>query len=442
MRAIMLKEFQELRRDRRTLALLIVMPLVLLIIFGYAANFTVDHLTVAVYGSDAKTVTKLIDDNAKLKDHLTVVTTDTNGTKGDAITELRDDRADVAIYAISVSGSGAGGGTLNADVYIDGSNLFAAQGARTIFAQVQQQLAQQAAQAQARAVQAQLQAQQQAAQAQQQAQAQQGAPQPPSGSQVQASLPQPPKITVSTLFNPDLKTSWVMIPAIIGLILTFIGTIITSIGLVREREAGTLEQLAVMPLRASAVVLGKITPYFLLACFDMALITTLGLLLFGVPFNGNPAIFAAGAGLFLFVVLGLGVLISSVSKTTGQAIQLAFMILLPQILLSGMIFPLSAMAAGVRWIGYCLPLTWFTMVSQGVMIRGAGWDSLWFPLVILAAMAVVIFGLAVVRLSRSISPVRQKHTGGDAPTETAPDRARRTAHHGARETAASEGTVA
>ncbi|MDL9978883.1 ABC transporter permease [Microbacterium sp. ASV49] len=369
MRAIMLKEFQELRRDRRTLALLIVMPLVLLIIFGYAANFTVDNLTVAVYGPSASDVTKLIDDNSKLKDHLTVVVTDTSGTKDDATTELQNDKADVAIYATSSS-------PLTAEVYIDGSNLFAAQAAKTIFAQVQQQLTVQAAQAQVSA---------------------------PQGVTVPV-----PQVTVDILFNPDLKTSWVMIPAIIGLILTFIGTIITSIGLVREREAGTLEQLAVMPLRASAVVLGKITPYFLLACFDMALITTLGLLLFGVPFNGSPWIFAVGAGLFLFVVLGLGVLISSVSKTTGQAIQLAFMILLPQILLSGMIFPLSAMAAGVRWIGYLLPLTWFTMVSQGVMIRGAGWDSLWFPIVILGVMAIVIFGLAVVRLSRSISPVRQK----------------------------------
>ena len=445
MRAIMLKEFQELRRDRRTLALLIVMPLLLLIIFGYAANFTVDHLTVAVYGSDAKSVTKLIDDNAKLKDHLTVVTTKTSGTESDAATDLRDDRADVAIYAFSASGSASssspGSGTLNAHVYIDGSNLFAAQGARTIFAEVQQQLAQQAAQAQARAAQQQAQAQAQAQQQAQSQQTQQGA-QPPAATAPQASAPQLPKITVSTLFNPDLKTSWVMIPAIIGLILTFIGTIITSIGLVREREAGTLEQLAVMPLRAAAVVLGKITPYFLLACFDMALITTLGLLLFGVPFNGNPAIFAVGAALFLFVVLGLGVLISSVSKTTGQAIQLAFMILLPQILLSGMIFPLSAMAAGVRWIGYCLPLTWFTMVSQGVMIRGAGWDSLWFPLVILAAMAVVIFGLAVVRLSRSISPVRQRHTGGDAPAEAAPSRVRHASRRATVEGAATESTVA
>jgi ABC-2 type transport system permease protein len=381
----MLKEFQELRRDRRTLALLIVMPLLLLIIFGYAANFTVEHLTVAVYGQSANDVTKLIEDNSKLKDHLSVVVTDTSGTKDDATTELRDDKADVAIYAGQSGASGS-------DVLIDGSNLFAAQAAKTLFAQVQQQLATQAAQAQASA---------------------------PPGTTVPV-----PTLTVTVLFNPDLKTSWVMIPAIIGLILTFIGTIITSIGLVREREAGTLEQLAVMPLRAGSVVLGKITPYFILACFDMALITTLGLLLFGVPFNGSPAIFATGAALFLFVVLGLGVLISSVSKTTGQAIQLAFMILLPQILLSGMIFPLSAMAAGVRWIGYCLPLTWFTMVSQGVMIRGAGWNSLWFPIMILAIMAVVIFGLAVVRLSRSISPVRQKHQQTSAPEpKPAPEKA-------------------
>jgi len=390
MRAIVIKEFQELRRDRRTLALLIVMPLLLLIIFGYAANFTVDHLTVAVYGSNAQTVTKLINDNAKLSDHLDVVRTDPDGTTSDAETELRDVLADVAIVAVPVTGGSSGGASgTDAHVYIDGSNLFAAQAAKTIFAQIQGQLAQQQAQAEA--------------------QARAGA----------TSAPQPATtITVTTLFNPDLKTSWVMVPAIIGLILTFIGTIITSIGLVREREAGTLEQLAVMPLRPSAVVLGKISPYFLLACFDMALITTLGLVLFGVPFNGDPLIFIVGAALFLFVVLGIGVLISSVSRTTGQAIQLAFLVLLPQILLSGMIFPLSAMAPGVRWIGYCLPLTWFTMISQGVMIRGASWDSLWFPLVILAAMAVVIFGLAVVRLSRSISPKKtREHPEADAAHE-------------------------
>ncbi|WP_353808647.1 ABC transporter permease [Agromyces sp. SYSU T00194] len=353
MRAVFLKEFQELRRDRRTLGMLVVMPLLLLVIFGYAANFTVDEFDTVIVGSDAEQIETLIDDNAELADHLNVVDVDASGDATDAEDALRDGVADVAIDVDMAAGT--------AEVYLDGSNLFAAQSALVLFSQLQQQLAQN---------------------------------------------PQAPALSTEVLFNPDLKTSWVMIPAIIGLILTFIGTIITSIGLVREREAGTLEQLAVMPLKASSVILGKIMPYFLLASFDMVLIAVLGIWLFGVPFVGSVWIFILGAALFLFAVLGIGVLISSVSQTSGQAIQLAMMTLLPQILLSGMIFPLDAMAAGVRWIGYLLPLTYFTMISQGVMLRGAPIDALWVPLTVLAVMAVVIFGLAVVRLRRSISPAK------------------------------------
>ncbi len=208
-----------------------------------------------------------------------------------------------------------------------------------------------------------------------------------------------------------------MIPAIIGLILTFIGTIVTSIGMVRERETGTLEQLAVMPISPSAVILGKIAPYFVVASLDMLVVTVLGIGLFDVPFNGNPAVFALGAALFLFVVLGLGVFISTISQNAGQAIQTAFFFLLPQILLSGMIFPLVAIPWGVRWISYLLPLTYFTMISQGVMIRGASLASLWLPFVALTVMAAVIFTGAVLRFRRDLAP-GGRHAGGadgDAP---------------------------
>jgi ABC-2 type transport system permease protein len=160
--------------------------------------------------------------------------------------------------------------------------------------------------------------------------------------------------------------------------------------------------------------LGKIAPYFLLACFDMIAVTALGMWIFGVPFNGNVLPFIVGAALFLFVTLGVGVLISTVSQTTGQAVQVALMTMMPKILLSGMIFPLDAMAVGVRWIGYLLPLTWFTKVSQGVMIRGASWGYLWLPLVILTVLAVVIFGAAVARLSREISPAKSRTGPGGA----------------------------
>lgn len=346
MRAMILKEFRELRRDRRTLAMLIVLPLLLLVIFGYAANFYVSSVATAVVGPQAEAVA------ATLPDFFDVIEVDASATAADAEQLLRDNHVDVALVT--------GGQPVQA--LVDGSNLFAAQ------------------------------------------------------SSVAALNRAGDAVTTQVLFNPDLKTSWVMVPAIIGLILTFIGTIVTSIGLVREREAGTLEQLAVMPIRPSAVIVGKISPYFIIASLDMIIVTALGMLLFDVPFNGSWLVFAAGAALFLFTVLGLGVFISTISRTTGQAIQTAFFFLLPQILLSGMIFPLDAMAAGVRWIGYLLPLTYFTMISQGVMLRGASFASLWLPFCVLAVMAVVVFVGATMRFRADLAPGRRSR--GTAVAET------------------------
>ena len=295
---MILKEFRELRRDRRTLAMLIAMPLLLLVVFGYAANFSVDTVRTAVVGPQAEQAT------TQLPAFFDVTTVEPDGNRSTAEDLLQRGEIDVAF--VSSTGS--------AVALVDGSNLFAAQSIVSVLNRLSDQ------------------------------------------------------VTTEVLYNPELKTSWVMIPAIIGLILTFIGTIITSIGLVRERQTGTLEQLAVMPIKPSTVNFGKIAPYFLVASIDMAFITVLGMWLFDVPFNGNPLVFALGGALFLFVVLGLGVFISTVSQNAEQAIQLAFFFLLPQILLSGMIFPLDAMAAGVRWIAYFLPLTYFTMISRGVML--------------------------------------------------------------------------
>jgi ABC-2 type transport system permease protein len=332
--AMIVKEFRELFRDRRTVAMLVVMPLLLLVIFGYAANFYVSSVKTAVVGPQAAQVA------GQLPGFFDVTKTDATGTKADAEKLIRDNKVDVAIVT----------GDNPPVALVDGSNLFAAQSA------------------------------------------------------IGALNKAGHKVTIEVLYNPDLKTSWVMVPAIIGLILTFIGTIITSIGLVREREAGTLEQLAVMPIKPSTVILGKIAPYFLLAALDMTIVTVLGMVLFGVPFNGNVFAFALGAALFLFVVLGIGVFVSTISQTAGQAIQTAFLIVMPQFLLSGMIFPLEAMAAGVRWIGYLLPLTYFTIISQGVMLRGAPITSLWYAYAVLAVMAVVVFTGATLRFRRDLAP--------------------------------------
>jgi len=138
----------------------------------------------------------------------------------------------------------------------------------------------------------------------------------------------------------------------------------------------------------------------------MVIIVAAGMLVFSVPFRGSVATFALGARLFLFVTLGVGVLISSVSQTQGQAIQLAIMTLLPQILLSGLFFPLYSMAPAVRWIGYVLPLTYFIKIARGVMVRGTPITALWLPLVILATMAVVVFTLSTLRFRRDLAPRR------------------------------------
>jgi ABC-2 type transport system permease protein len=215
--------------------------------------------------------------------------------------------------------------------------------------------------------------------------------------------------TVTVLYNPGLKTSNIMIPGLCGVVLVFVGTIITSLGVVRERQSGTLEQLAVMPLKPRDVFLGKIVPYFLVAAVDLAIVRAVGITIFGVPFRGSPATFGLGALLFLFVTLGIGVLISSVSQNQGQAIQLAVMTLLPQVLLSGLIFPLSSIAAGVRWIAYFLPLTYFNQISRGVMLRAEPITSLWQPFVFLALLGVIVVTGATLRFRSYLAPASRVH---------------------------------
>jgi ABC-2 type transport system permease protein len=212
------------------------------------------------------------------------------------------------------------------------------------------------------------------------------------------------KVRVDILYNPDLRTAVIMIPGLCGIILVFVGTVATSLGVVRERQAGTMEQLAVMPFRPRDVFIGKIAPYLLIGAIDMTVIILVGILLFDVPFRGSVATLALGSALFLFVTLGLGVLISTVSQTQGQAIQLALGTLLPQIFFSGLFFPLYSMAAGVRWIGYVLPLTYFIKIARGVMLRGTPIGALWLPFTVLTVMAVAVFALSTWRFRRDLAP--------------------------------------
>jgi ABC-2 type transport system permease protein len=356
--AMIVKEFRQLRRDRRTLAMMIVMPVLLLVVLGYAASFDVKTISVAAAGPQAQVVRAVLHGtfNGVTFD---VVSAEPGQGRTWAQDELRDGQADMAVVT---------GGTRPA-VLIDGSQLFAARAALTALASLER-LAQ---------------------------------PVAAGGATGAAGLalgtPQ-----VSILYNPDLKTSDIMIPGLAGVVLVFVGVIITSLGVVRERQTGTLEQLAVMPLRTRDVYLGKIVPYFVVATVDLAIVLAVGIAIFGVPFRGSPAVFALGALEFLFVTLGLGVLISSVSQNQGQAIQLAIMVLLPQVLLSGLIFPLTSIVAGVRWIAYLLPLTYFNQIARGVMLRAEPLSALWPYFAYLALLGALIVTLATLRFRAFLAP--------------------------------------
>jgi ABC-2 type transport system permease protein len=355
--AMVTKEFRQLRRDRRTVAMMIVLPVVLLVVFGYAASFNVSNIPTVVVGPEAGQAAALL----RAPFHVTAV--DTSAGQATARSRLQDGQAIVAVVT----------GGHRVQVLMDGSQLFSVLTAESALARTMT---------------------------------------------VRAAGPAVPRPQVQILYNPRLTTSWVMVPGLAGLILVFIGTLITSLGVVRERQTGTLEQLAVMPLRARDVIAGKIAPYLMVAAIDLTAIILIGMGVFHVPFAGNVATFALGAALFLLVTLGMGVLISTVSQNQGQAIQLAFMIMLPQVLLSGLIFPVSSMAAGVRWISYVLPLTYFIEISRGVMLKATPISALWQPLCLLALLAAVVLGLAIVRFRRDLAP--SSHGGGRG----APGRAR------------------
>ena len=400
MRALFIKEFQELKRDRRTLAMIIMLPLLLLLVFGYAANFSVDHINVKVIGPQASSTVSYLKSLPGADKFNFVADTSAPATPTQAQKLLRSPSGDVVVIPKAKAG------TLRprVDVYLNGAKLFTAQSAKADLVQMQaNDMRAQLKQLSSAATQAQQSAQGLRTNPTQAAQAAKEQSQ-----KLQALAKQAQETNTNWIkveFNPDLKTSWVMIPGLIGLVMAVIGTLITSIGMVREREAGTLEQLAVMPIKARSIIAGKISPYFMLAIVDMSAVALAGVYLFDIPFNGQLWLFALAGLLFLGVVLGLGVLISTVSQTTAQAVQMAIMTIIPQTLLSGLVFPLESMATWVRCIGYLLPLTWFVQVSRGVMLNGSNAAQLWLPLSIMALQCVLLFGAATARLARSLRSI-------------------------------------
>ena len=196
---------------------------------------------------------------------------------------------------------------------------------------------------------------------------------------------------IQILYNPDLQELWFLVPGLCAFLLFGIAVKLTAFAIVREREAGTIEALLVTPMRPIELMIGKMIPNLVLAFLDLALTFLLGTIMFGVPFRGSLLLFSALAMLFAIGSLGLGLAISSVSQTQVQANQLASLMNITVMFVSGFLFPAYSLPVVLRWFGYVMPMTFFMTITNSIMLKGVGFGDLWGSTLSLTALTVVIF---------------------------------------------------
>ena len=212
----------------------------------------------------------------------------------------------------------------------------------------------------------------------------------------------PLETRVRPRYNPGLRSPNYIVPGLVGVILTITMVLVTAMAIVRERERGTLEQLIVTPITKTELMLGKIAPYVGVGLVQMTTVLLLGRFVFDVPLTGNVLLLYAIALVFVVASLGLGLFVSTLVKTQQQAMQAAFFFVLPNILLSGFMFPRQAMPALFQWIGALLPLTHFLKVLRGILLKGVGVPELWREMVILLVFAAALIALAVRRFQKTL----------------------------------------
>jgi ABC-2 type transport system permease protein len=373
----MRKEFLQILRDRRTLAMLLVMPVMQLLLFGYAVSTTVSHIASVVSDQARDASSRQLIDAIVNTTYFDVV----GYVDGPAAArrEVDSGRAKVAFiippeYATNL----ASGRSAQVQVLIDGSDpntaqtaLFAADAINRV----------RGAEAQGRALQ------------------RAGVPGTAAGA---GGAGLPVEFRPQVLYNPGMASANNMIPGLIGMILQMLTLMLTSFAIVRERERGTLEQLIVTPIKRWELLLGKVLPYCLVAFWNVGVCLVVGRFVFGVEVAGSLALLLTLSLLFLLGSLGIGLLISTISHTQGQALQTSFMAMLPSFILSGFFFPREAMPLVIYYLGYLIPLTYFLRMLRGIMIKGIGLEYLWGDVLPLAVFSLGIFLLSVSRFRKSL----------------------------------------
>ena len=203
-------------------------------------------------------------------------------------------------------------------------------------------------------------------------------------------------------YNPDLKSRNFMIPGVLGLILMITTTTLASLGVVREREAGTMEQLIVTPVRPHQLILGKLLPFVLIGLIDAVFVLAVARLWFGVPLRGSAALLLALCLAFMLTTLGTGLFISTISRTQQQAMLTSMFFIMPQMMLSGFVFPIENMPPFFQALTRVIPLRYFLVIIRGIMLKGTGWAELWPQAAALLGLGTLILGLSVSRFQKKL----------------------------------------
>jgi ABC-2 type transport system permease protein len=350
--AIVHKELMQLRRDRLTFGMIIGIPTLQLLLFGYAINMDVRNLDAAVVDqADTQASRALVQDLA----HAQVVNVRYRVPTPAALEPLfRAGRISVGIVIPrDLERRVARGEEAPVQLVVDGSDPVILQAARQLSAL------------------------------------------PIAGNA-------PPGMEVLTLYNPERRSAVNTVPGLIGVILTMTMVLFTAVAIVRERERGNIELLITTPVRPVELIVGKVVPFVLIGLVQVTLVLLLGVLIFDVPVRGSIIDLYLAALTYVITSLGLGVFISTLARTQFQAMQVAFFTFLPQILLSGFMFPFAGMPKLAQWIAEVLPLTHFVRLVRGILLRDARLIELWSEVAALLAFTVVAMTIAVLRFRKRL----------------------------------------
>ncbi len=368
---IIRKEFIHIIRDPRTLVVMFVMPLMQLILLGYAATSDVRNIPLAVYDQSQTPQSRHLIEAYVQSCQFSVAQVVRSQAELTRMIDGGKARA-ALIVPPSYAADLAGGRGAEVAFVLDGSDPSVASSALSA---------------------ARLIGQAEATGVQQQTLARRG---------VSAAGNLPLEVRTRVWYNPDMASAVFMVPALIGLILQMQATLLTASAIVRERERGTIEQLIVTPIRPIELILGKILPYALVALLITLEILVIGTLWFGVPIRGSLLLLLGISCLFLLSSLGIGLLVSTIAQTQQEAFLLTFLTLLPSIFLSGFIYPIAALPRVLQVLSGVVPLSYFLIVVRGIVIKGVGLPALTSQVAALAAFGAVLIVLASLRFRKRL----------------------------------------